>query len=172
MAPTLPAGDYIYAVMYTWQRPQVERGDVVMHSRGGFPNDTFVSRVVGMPGEEIQMKSGRLYINNQLVDRQRVEDFADRDFFGRPVLTPRYKEQFPEGHEHFIVERDGERGYFDNTSVVQVPEGHLFVMGDNRDNSSDSRDPTMGAIPIKNVFGYPILVVWSKNPDRIGLRPQ
>jgi signal peptidase I len=174
MLPTLHAKDYILSVMYTWQERKVERGDIILHYRAGDKRSAYISRVIGLEGDRIQLRSGHLYINDEKVPKERVEDYRTSDMFGQPRVVARYREVLSEGSGHsiVIVEVDGDRGYFDNTDVMDVPEGEVFVMSDNRDNSSDSRDRTIGTVPVSLVLGYPILIVWSKDKARLGLTPR
>ena len=93
-----------------------------------------------------------------------MEDFSTLDIRNKPISVPRYRETLPDGTSYFILEQGGDRGFWDNTEVMRVPEGRVFVLGDNRDNSVDSRDSKqMGPIPIADILGYPILVLWSQH---------
>jgi|SRR3954454_20431783 signal peptidase I len=122
-----------------------ERGDVVVFRLPRDPAQTYVKRVIGLPGDRIQMKQGRLYINDALVPRRKVGAYGDDSL---------YAETLPGGHEHEIVEiSDAER--LDDTPVFTVPAGHYFMMGDNRDNSLDSRIAAnrggVGFVPEENL---------------------
>lgn len=133
----------------------------------------YVKRIVGLPGDHVQMAEGRLHINGQPLTRERLEDYPTTDPLGRTVSVSRYRETFPNGASQVIIEADGDDGYFDDTDEYDVPEGHVFVMGDNRDNSSDSRDEeNLGPVPISNILGHPIVVYWSRDPRRIGSIPR
>jgi signal peptidase I len=112
-----------------------------------------------LPGDRLQMRGGRLYLNDQPVERQRIEDYVARDeASGQLVRKPRFVETLPGGRKHEILEvSDNEP--LDNTPVFTVPENHFFAMGDNRDNSLDSRvapnSPLRGVgfIPRENLVG-------------------
>jgi len=126
-----------------------ERGDVVVFRLPRDPAQTYVKRLIGLPGDRIQMKQGRLYINEALVPRRKAGAYGDDAL---------YVETLPSsgggGHEHEIVEiSDAER--LDDTPVFTVPAGHYFMMGDNRDNSLDSRlaasSGGVGFVPEENL---------------------
>src|SRR5690606_6293438 len=93
------------------------------------------------------------HINNQAVKRERIADFVTTDPWGRTTPAIQYRETLPNGVSHQIIEREGDTGTFDNTPVFQVPAGHFFMMGDNRDNSLDSRDHSVGNVPFENFVG-------------------
>jgi signal peptidase I len=109
--------------------------------------------VIGLPGDRIQVTGGVLYINGAAVPRDRVEDFEYHLPDGRVVYVPQYRETLPNGVQYLTLDSIPE-GPEDNTGVYVVPEGHLFMMGDNRDNSADSREPgAVGFVPVENVVG-------------------
>jgi signal peptidase I len=114
-----------------------ERGDVVVFRLPRDPSQTYVKRLIGLPGDRIQMRQGRLYINDAVVRRRTIGRYGDDLLF---------IETLPDGREHEIVEiSDTER--HDDTPVFAVPAGHYFMMGDNRDNSLDSRiEPAAGGV--------------------------
>ena len=115
-------------------------------------NETdYIKRIVGLPGDRIQVVNGILHINGQAVKRERVDDFVVRDAFGNVRRIPRFIETLPNGRSHAILEENGDHGPSDNTKVYTVPEGHYFAMGDNRDNSLDSR--FIGFVPAENLVG-------------------
>ena len=172
MHPTLRIEDRVLVALHTVQQPDPRRGDIVFHRHRGSGN-VHVHRIVGLPGDSIQLVSGRLHLNGSPVPREQVEDFQTQDFRGKPISVPRYRETLPDGTSYFILEQEGDRGFLDNTEVVRVPEGRAFVLGDNRDNSADSRDSKqMGPIPIADILGYPALTLWSRHEGRAGSVPR
>ena len=153
--PTLLIGDYLFVSKYSYgyshyslpfsppiftgrilSRP-VDRGDVVVFRLPKDDSTDYLKRVVGLSGDRIQMIGGLLNINGQPVKRERIEDFtSDED--GAPQPIKQYRETLPNGVTYATLALM-EKGFFDNTQVYTVPPGHYFMMGDNRDNSTDSR---------------------------------
>ncbi len=176
MMPTLHAAERVLSTIHMVQQPTPRRGDIIVHhlrTPGAIPGAIYVKRVVGLPGDRIQLVSGRLHINGTPVPRERVEDFQTRDTLGKRNSVMRYRETFPEGTSHFVIEQKGDRGHWDNTEVTRVPEGEVFVMGDNRDNSVDSRDSKeVGTVPVSDIIGSPVLILWSEDKSRIGSVPR
>ncbi len=180
LIPTLLVGDYLFVSKYTYGyskhsapfSPDVfqgrvwaaepKRGDIAVFK---LPKDNatdYIKRVIGLPGDRIQVIDGVLHINNKAVDRQRVADFEAVDAWGRTQKVAQYRETLPGGVSHTVIERDGDRGYWDNTKVYTVPPGHFFMMGDNRDNSTDSRDEqSVGAVPFENFVGRAEIIFFS-----------
>lgn len=142
-----------------------ERGDVVVFRLPREPSTTYVKRLIGLPGDRIQMKGGRLYINDALVQRRAIGPFAgDTGGGGAPTL---YVEALPGGREHEIVEASDHERYDDTPDFV-VPPKHYFMMGDNRDNSVDSRiamaDGGVGFVPEDNLVGRADRILLSRDP--------
>ena len=123
----------------------------------------YIKRVIGLPGDTIQMKHGRLFINDKVVPREPTDFCRDPDD-PRDVSAQHYIETLPDGVRHCIIQY-GDNGMLDNTDAFHVPPGHYFMMGDNRDNSADSRDPGSGVgyVPAVNLVGPAQFVFFSTN---------
>jgi signal peptidase I len=128
-----------------------KRGDVIVFKLPRDNKTDYIKRLVGLPGDAIQVKDGRLFINGELVERERVDDFVYTDRFGSLRRVTQYTETLPGGRRHRILEEGDSRSY-DNTREFTVPPGHFFMMGDNRDNSLDSR-ADVGFVPFENLVG-------------------
>ena len=143
-----------------------ERGDVIVFRLPRDPSTTYVKRLIGLPGDRIQMQGGRLYINGTIVPRRVIGPFAD-DAGERNVAPTLYVETLPGGREHEIVEIS-DAGQHDDTPPFVVPPKHYFMMGDNRDNSVDSRiaaaDGGVGFVPEDNLVARADLVLLSRDP--------
>jgi len=182
MVPTLVVGDYMFVSKYAygysrhslpWGLPLFdgrifagdgpESGDVVVFKQPGNVSVDFVKRIVGLPNDRIQVIEGVLNINGQPVQRQRIDDYVvDSGGFSRTVTQ--YIETLPNGRSHPVLESRGDDGFYDNTVEYVVPPGHYFAMGDNRDNSDDSRNlSTVGYIPADNLVGQAEILFFSSN---------
>ena len=185
MVPTLLDGDYIFVSKFAYgysgySFPFVtlpiegrflssppERGDVIVFRLPKDGKTDYIKRLIGLPGDEIQVKNGILFINNQPVKREKVEDYIETSPTGVNYRYSQYIETLPNNRQHFIIERSDTHVPFDrdplvpapfntadNTPVYKVPAGHYFMMGDNRDNSADSRVLSqVGYIPERNLIG-------------------
>jgi signal peptidase I len=126
------------------------RGDVIVFK---YPQDNstdFIKRLIGMPGDTIQMKQGTLYINDKAVPKKRIADYVET-IDGEQHHVPQYEETLPNGVTYKVLDRDPD-GALDTTEAFHVPAGHYFMMGDNRDNSDDSR-AAVGYVPAENLEG-------------------
>ncbi len=148
-----------------------EGGDIVVfkHPR---TRQTYIKRVIGLPGDEIELDEGRLYVNKKLTERDLNETYRYREHRGGVAVVGRFTEVLPEGRAHAILERT-DRGRADTYGPVTVPDQHFFVMGDNRDNSLDSRfdDPGVGFLPSEYLVGRAERIIFAVNlsPQEAGL---
>jgi signal peptidase I len=148
MEPTLLVGEYVWAL----ENDAPKRGDVVAYRLPRDPSTVYVKRIVGLAGDRIQMVKGALHINGQPVTRELVGDYSKVED-GRTVRGKRWREMLPGGVSYDTIDLL-EDGFLDNTQVFTVPAGQLFMLGDNRDNSSDSRVASQhGMVPVTNVVG-------------------
>src|SRR5205823_3212146 len=121
----------------------------------------YIKRVIGLPGDRVQMIDGVLYLNGTAVKRQRIADFTTTDEFGAERRVDRYRETLPSGVSYDTLDLDP-HSFSDNTPVFVVPDGQYFMMGDNRDNSLDSRvEGAVGFVPFENFVGKAEYVFFS-----------
>ena len=150
-----------------------ERGDVIVFRPEGSQKN-FIKRLIGLPGDQIQMIEGVLHINNQAVELDyNSESFFERDF-SRRIDVKEWTETFSNGHQHKIYDSLNQTPN-DNTTVRTVPAGHYFMMGDNRDFSSDSRvsvrNGGAGFVPAENLMGIAEIILLSADDDFVIFKP-
>jgi signal peptidase I len=142
-------------------------GDVVVFRLPRDPSQTYVKRVVGLPGDRVQMREGRLWLNGRELALRPTGVGTAQDEDGSPEAAPRFVETLPNGREHPIFKFRWS-GEFDNTGVFEVGPGQIFVMGDNRDDSADSRVPPssggVGFVPVENLVGRVDAILGSWDP--------
>jgi len=150
----------------------VERGDVVVFRLPRDPSIYYIKRIVGLPGDTIQMRKSRLYLNGKLVERERMKDFSLTNEYGQREVFTQYKETLPSGKSYVTLDTGwNPSGRADDTPVFRVPKGHYFAMGDNRDNSKDSRwrkQEGVGYVPLENIVGR-AEVIWASFDDNSAL---
>jgi signal peptidase I len=180
MVPTLLVGDYVFVSKYTYcysrfslpfspplfsgriLASQPKRGDVVVFRLPKDQQTDYVKRLVGLPGDRIQMKQGELFINDVAVKREALPDFIG-DACGTESTgkVKRWRERLPDGASYETLDCT-DNGFLDNAGAFTVPSGQYFMLGDNRDNSSDSRMPAVGTIPFENLIGRVEIIFFSR----------
>ncbi len=183
MMPSLLVGDYLFVSKFSYGYSRYsfpidlpfiegrfwaggpERGDVAVFRLPRDPRTDYIKRVIGLPGDKIQMKNGLLHINGEAVKRQPVEDYTGANAFGRTASVRQYRETLPNGVSYMTLDLT-ENGEKDTTDVYEVPPGHYFMMGDNRDNSTDSRFLNfVGFVPAENLVGRAEIIFFSVDAD-------
>jgi signal peptidase I len=178
MKGTLLIGDYLFVSKYSYGYSHYslplspplfsgrifgsapERGDVVVFRLPKDDSTDYIKRVIGLPGDRIKMIDGLLYINGTPVKRERVDDFID-DENGGAERVRRWRETLPNGVTYLSLDLQ-DNGFLDNTQEYLVPPGHYFMMGDNRDNSTDSRVlAAVGYVPFENLVGKAQIIFFS-----------
>jgi signal peptidase I len=211
MLPRLMIGDYIFVAKwpYGYSRFSMpfgiggfdgrffagvpDRGDVVVFRDPGPDNEDIVKRVIGLPGDTVQVTRGEVILNGQRLQRHRIADYlmpvspnspcrrvgpearaASGDGGEAMCAYPRFRETLPEGSGYDVLDQIAD-GPADNTPVFRVPEGHVFVMGDNRDDSLDSRfsldQGGVGMVPIERILGRAMITFFSTDGSAQWLLP-
>ena len=178
MKPNLLVGDFIFVSKYSYgfskhslpfSIPLIpgkifsntpERGDVVVFKTPENNRTDYIKRVIGLPGDKIEINNGIIFINESEILRKKLNDFIDTDIKSSNKRVRMYNEYFFNKEINILDITD--KGIADNTQLFNVPENHFFVMGDNRDNSQDSRFiNTVGFIPYENLVGKAQFIFFS-----------
>jgi signal peptidase I len=192
MEPNLYEGDYIVVTKfsYGYSRHSIplsppifkgrifekvpQRGDIVVFKTPRDNRTDLIKRVIGLPGDTIQMKQGLLYLNGELVPRVALPSVREDEGQGDIREVARYRETLP-GGKSYVTDDFGTDGPLDNTDIQVVPDHSYFVMGDNRDNSADSRVPPeaggVGILPAENLVGHAQIVLFAWNPGSSMFKP-
>ncbi|MDD3182218.1 MAG: signal peptidase I [Alphaproteobacteria bacterium] len=178
MVPGLLIGDYLFVSKYSYGYSSLSslfgvlpiqgrafgkepaRGDVAVFKLPSDGHTDYIKRIIGLPGDKIQMRHGLLYINGVAVERQKLAEPVARDYLEPSPNAVDYIETLPGGFKH-VIREEGDDMALDDTDVFMVPERHYFAMGDNRDNSQDSRTTTVAFIPADNLVGKAQILFFS-----------
>jgi len=183
MEATLLIGDYLFVSKYTYGYSRYslpitlplfsgripdgflpERGDVVVFRLPRDDSTDYIKRVIGLPGDKIQVINGLLHINGQPVQREELKPYSDDDHDN----VKRWRETLPNGVSYTTLDLQDD-SYYDNTGVYEVPPDHYFMMGDNRDNSQDSRVLSqVGYVPFENIVGRAEIIFFSVRDGEAG----
>ena len=188
MYPTLEVGDFLFISKYTygyskhsfpfsfptfkgriWQ-DLPKRGDVVVFKYPGDNKTDYIKRIVGLPGDKIQVIDGRLHINGEPTKREKIGTYTIDEYVILPVNFTEYKETMPEGKSYNILELSDNIRLVDNTVEFVIPENNYFMMGDNRDNSNDSRRD-VGFVPLENIEGKARFLFYSIDDSIVWYNP-
>jgi signal peptidase I len=179
MVPTLLVGDYLFVSKFSYGYSrysfpfgpalfsgrilshQPQRGDIVVFKLPRDNKTDYIKRLIGLPGDHIQMRRGVLYINGEAVPKRLTGTYEAIDRFGNRLHAEEYIETLPNGVSYRTIDKQP-NGAYDNTDVYVVPADHYFFMGDNRDGSADSRILSqVGYVPAENLVGRAEILFFS-----------
>ena len=182
MKPNLLVGDFIFVSKWSYgyskhslpfSIPLIpnkifsklpNRGDIVVFKTPEDNRTDYIKRVIGLPGDKIKIINGNINLNGKNIARKKMKDFFDNDKNTSLKRIRKYKE-FHDSISFDIIDIM-DNGIADNTQLFEVPDGYFFVMGDNRDNSQDSRFKTVGFIPFDNLVGKARFIFFSLENSR------
>ena len=179
MKATLLVGDYLFVSKYSYGYSHYSlplspplfsgripsdwlpaRGDVVVFRLPKDPSTDYIKRVIGLPGDKIQVNNGVVYINGTPIKRETAPAFIETEEGTRAAPVKRWEETLSNGVSYYTLDLV-DNGFADNTQVYTVPPGNYFMMGDNRDNSTDSRFSQVGMVPFENIVGKAQIIFFS-----------
>ena len=178
MKPTLLVGDYLFVSKYSYGYSrysfplsldifegrifykQPKRGDVVVFKLPADNSTDYIKRLIGLPGDVIRVFKGEVYINKKKVPRKLINKIETTNFYGQKILISKYKETLPNGVSYEVYDSEN-NSFADNTREFIIKDNHFFMMGDNRDDSQDSRFSQVGQIPKQNLVGRAEILFFS-----------
>jgi len=180
MIPSLLVGDYLFVSKYSYGYSRYsfpfgilpikdrliydvpQRGDIIVFRKPGDEQVDYIKRLIGLPGDTVQLVEGRLYVNDKLVNRQKTNIGQITKNDGSMINLIEYEENIFNSKSYKIIE-SSDNDFFDNTIKFSVPKDKFFFMGDNRDNSKDSRASEVGFVPKINLIGKAQIIFFSHN---------
>lgn len=184
MIPTLREGDYLFAAKYPYGYSRYsfpfgfapfsgrflasapQRGDIIIFKGVHDPQTFYIKRLIGLPGDVIQLKRGVLYINDEMVKREYIGEFFRKGVHGENIRFNEFEEQLTEDLSYSVLDAniEGRTRFPDNTEKYIVPKGHYFFVGDNRNQSADSRYLSqMGYVPEDRIIAKALFLFWTSD---------
>lgn len=164
MKPTLLIGDHLIVNKRAYQNEKPLRGDIVVFKWPKDESKNFIKRVIGIEGDTVEIKRDVLYINGERIKTEDAGKYSDERLF----QTDKYKEFLGEGKQYYILNDSNIDGL--DYGPITVPEDSIFVLGDNRDNSQDSRHWSF--VSLNKIRGKALYLYWAKDKSRLGLQIQ
>lgn len=163
MMPALLVGDHIVVDLKAYEVQEPSRGDVVIFYLP-YTDSWGVKRLVGMPGDRVEMIDGVFHLDGEPAEREKADDCSIVD---PQISRACFRETLPSGISYKILDLDQDSS-LDNTEIFEIPPGHYYMLGDNRDRTDDSRFERFGPVPRGNIVGKATGILWSRSPSRIG----